>query len=101
MVKFNDDLGATWRFPSAYLNDSGQAKVGNLAGVVLGHQDVPGRQVSVDALLLLQVAHPISHLDTHVHQGGHVLVLALRIWNQPTTTVLKRSGLTQQGESRK
>lgn len=69
----------------AHLDDSGQAEVGHLAGVVFSHKDIPGRQVSVDALLLLQVGHPISHLGTHVQQRGHVLVLALRTWNQPTT----------------
>lgn len=67
-----------------YLDHSGQSKVGHLTGVVFSHQDVSGRQVSVDAVLLLQVRHPISHLGGHVNEWCDVLILALRTWNGQT-----------------
>lgn len=58
----------SWRQFPAYLDDSGKSKVAHLAGVVLPHQDIPRCQIPVDALLLLQVRHPISHLGSHVDE---------------------------------
>ena len=72
-LKTCTDFSSLW-----YLDHSGQSKVGHLAGVVFSHQDVPSRQVSVDAVLLLQVRHPISHLGGHVNERRDVLILALR-----------------------
>ena len=44
------------------LYDPGQPEVGHLDGVVLPDQHVPGRQVTVDVVLPLQVRHPASNL---------------------------------------
>jgi hypothetical protein len=44
------------------LNDLSQAEARDLDLVVLPHQDVPGRQISVDALLTLQVRHAARDL---------------------------------------
>ena len=40
-----------------------QTEVGNLDDVVLGHEDVPGRQISVDALLCAQKLHAFADLN--------------------------------------
>lgn len=54
--------------PPAYLNDASQAEVGHLADQILSHQDVPGRQVSVDDVSVLQVGHALRDLTAHVDQ---------------------------------
>ena len=40
----------------------GQAKVADLGHQVLGHEDVPGSQVSMHQLLALQVFHALGHV---------------------------------------
>lgn len=60
-----------------YLDHSGQSKVGHLTDVVSSYQDIPCCQVPVDAVVLLQIRHPISHLGAHVNEGCSVLKLPL------------------------
>ena len=52
----------------AYLNDPSQSEVGHLADQVVSHQDVPGSQVSVDDVSVLQVGHALCDLTAHVDQ---------------------------------
>lgn len=52
------------------LEKTGKSKISNFAGEFLSHQDVSGRQVPVDNVLLLQVPHPIRHLAGNVEQVG-------------------------------
>lgn len=75
-----------------YLDHSGQSEVGHLAGVVLSHQDVSSRQISVNAVLLFQVWHPISHLGTHVNEWRNVLILPLWTWNKNSPQQLESIG---------
>ena len=55
------------RSHTLYLDDPSQSEVSHLTDVVFSHQDVAGCQISVDAILLLQKRHPISHLGSHVN----------------------------------
>lgn len=60
------------------LEEPGQPKIGDFAGKFLSHQDVSGRQVPVDNVLLLQVPHPIRHLAGDVEQVGGAQGLPFR-----------------------
>ncbi len=82
-------------FLPPYLDHSGQSKVGHLADTVLSHQDVSSRQISVDAVLLLQVCHPISHLGTHVDEWRHFLILPLWTWNRRENNQHRESNLKE------
>lgn len=52
------------------LNNASQAEVRHLADQVLTHQDVPGCQVSVHDIPVLQVCHTLCNLTAHVDQVG-------------------------------
>lgn len=64
--------------PLTDLEKPGQSKVSDFAGKLLSHQDVSGRQVPVDDVLLLQVPHPIRHLAGDVEQVGGAQGLPFR-----------------------
>lgn len=64
--------------PLTDLEEPGQSKVSNFAGELLSHQDVSGRQVPVDDVLLFQVSHPICHLAGNVEQVGGAQGLPFR-----------------------
>lgn len=51
-----------------YLDDPGQPKVGNLDLNVVANENVPGGEVPVNELPLLQVGHSRRHLPPHVDQ---------------------------------
>lgn len=77
-------LAAAWgssvalQIPLTDLEEPGQPKIGDFASEFLSHQDVSGRQVPVDNVLLLQVPHPIRHLAGDVEQVGGAQGLPFR-----------------------
>lgn len=52
------------------LDESRQAKVGDLAHQVVGHQDVSGSQVSVDVVHPLDEGHAVGDLRSGEMRGG-------------------------------
>lgn len=64
--------------PLTNLEEPGKSKIGDFAGEFLSHQDVSGRQIPVDNVLLLQVPHPICHLAGDVEQVGGAQGLPFR-----------------------
>lgn len=90
------------------LEEPGQSKIGNFAGEFLSHQDVSGRQVPVDNVLLLQVPHPICHLAGDVEQVGGAQGLPFRtcypdnpsVGHNLATSVLVKETLCQQHGTR-
>lgn len=51
-----------------YPDDASQSKVGHLTDEIVSHQDVPGSQVSVHNVSVLQVRHALCHLTAHVDE---------------------------------
>lgn len=51
-----------------YLDNPSESEVGHLADQIVSHQDVPGSQVSVDNVSVLQVGHALRNLTAHVDQ---------------------------------
>lgn len=54
--------------PPDHLNNPSQTEIGHLANQILSHQDVPGSQVPVDDVPVLQVGHALCNLTAHVDQ---------------------------------
>lgn len=60
------------------LEETGKPKISDFACEFLSHQDISGRQVPVDNVLLLQVPHPIRHLAGDVEQVRGAQTLPFR-----------------------
>lgn len=70
--------GRDHSIPLTDLEQPGKPKIGDFAGEFLSHQDVSGRQIPVDNVLLLQVPHPVRDLAGDVEQVGGAQGLPLR-----------------------
>lgn len=63
-----------------YLDNPSQAEVGHLADQIFSHQDVPGSQVPVDDVSVLQVGHALRNLTPHVDEMSWCQHLAFSSW---------------------
>lgn len=68
----------------AYLDKPGETEVGDLDDVAVSHEHVPGRQISVDVVLGLEVCHTGRYLRRHVDQLRKLQPAPLA-WNQNNT----------------